>query len=196
MPRRIYVDGDRWMAADAQLVMDQSVMTFPNVAALKAAIPNPTDGMTAWLADATMLLTYNGQHGRWVSEPRTFVTGASAIADNTTIGRFAFPWVRGSVKGVLVESFQCAWYVQSPNGIDAYWECQAAMVPVAGASVNVGTISSREAGTDGWANYEEVRAVYWPEGRDVGAIFQVDLVKINAPGTCFWAVSLHWRYAE
>jgi hypothetical protein len=196
MPRRIYTDGDRWMAADAQLVMDQSVMVFANVADLKAGIPAPVPGMTVWLTDAQLFLTYNGQHQRWVSEPRTFVTGASAVAANATIGRFAFPWVRGSVKGVLVESLQCAWYVQSPNGVDAYWECQAAMVPVAGASVPVGSISSREAGTDNWANYQQDGAVYWPEGRDVGAIFQVDLVKINAPGTCFWAVSLHWRYAE
>jgi hypothetical protein len=104
--------------------------------------------------------------------------------------------VRGSVKGVLVEAIQCAWYVQSPNGIDAHWRCEFAMVPVAGPSIAVGTMSSREAGTDGWANYQQDTPMYWPEGRDTGAIFQVDLLKVNAPGNTFWTVALLWRYAE
>jgi hypothetical protein len=38
--------------------------------------------------------------------------------------------------------------------------------------------------------------MYWPEGRDTGAIFQVDLLKVNAPGNTFWTVALLWRYAE
>jgi hypothetical protein len=50
MPYKVYADGDRWDAADANLVMQQSVMTFPTAADRDAAIPNPTDGMVVWCA--------------------------------------------------------------------------------------------------------------------------------------------------
>lgn len=66
MPYKVYADGDRWDAADANLVMQQSVMTFPTVADRDAAIPSPTDGMTAFSADGGLFLRAGGA---WLPVP-------------------------------------------------------------------------------------------------------------------------------
>jgi hypothetical protein len=63
MPYKVYADGDRWDAADANLVMQQSVMTFPTLADLKAAITNPTDGMMAFASDQGAVFCY--RYGAW-----------------------------------------------------------------------------------------------------------------------------------
>jgi hypothetical protein len=88
MPRRIYVDGDRWMADDAQLVMDQSVMTFPTVAARDAAIPNPADGMVAFVAGEGALFCYRYGFWRAIASPwsnASYITGQNPFPIETGV---------------------------------------------------------------------------------------------------------------
>jgi hypothetical protein len=75
MARKTFVDGDRWMAADAQLVMDQSVMFFTDAAQRDAQIPAPAAGMVAFLSATNSLWVYRS--GAWVEVLST--NGSSSV---------------------------------------------------------------------------------------------------------------------
>jgi hypothetical protein len=87
MTRKTFVDGDRWFAADAQLVMDQCVLFFSDAAQRDAQIPTPTAGMVAFLSATNSLWVYRS--GSWTE----------VLSTNGTSSMSASVWPLADVLG-------------------------------------------------------------------------------------------------
>jgi hypothetical protein len=79
MTRKVFVAGEVLDAADLNVVVDQSVMSFASESARNTAIPFPVEGMVVYLEDSNNIRIYNGS--AWVALPvGSGGTGATTLA--------------------------------------------------------------------------------------------------------------------
>lgn len=134
MTRKTFVDGDRWMAADAQMVMDQGFLIFADNAERDAEWPTPAIGSHCYVLDTgtPQVRTANG----WRNQTQGFAVNGSDTSAQTP-GRW-FPIARavittqyGIARAIIAVAHHGGSGVGSSTGILSLRVQQQSMPPTA-----------------------------------------------------------------